>query len=164
MLQLLAQTSSGLYDTSYSTSTTNTGSILGALGVFLIPALILLVITIIGMWKVFVKAGKPGWASIVPIYNLYVALQIAGLPWWWLLVFFFGGLVPLVGPLVSIGASIYLGMKIGEKFGKSQVWGAVLCGFLAIGYIILGFGSAQYQAGTPVAAPAAPTGTTPPTA
>jgi len=40
-------------------------------------------------WKFFVKAGKPGWASIIPIYNILVELEIVGRPWYWLLLMLF---------------------------------------------------------------------------
>ena len=44
--------------------------------------LLVIVLVIAGMWKTFAKAGKPGWASIVPIYNVIVLLEIAGRPLW----------------------------------------------------------------------------------
>jgi chromate transport protein ChrA len=54
--------------------------------------LAVIVLVIAGFWKVFVKAGQPGWASIIPIYNLYVLTQIVGKPAWWVILFF----IPLV--------------------------------------------------------------------
>lgn len=150
MLQLLAQSSSELmYDTSYgTTSDAEAGAMLGALGVFFIPLMVYLVIAIIAMWKMFVKAGKPGWAAIVPIYNIVVMLQIATMPMWWLAVILLS-FIPVVGMIASLAFSIVVGINIGRKFGKSDVWGAILNGILGIGYLILGFGSATYNAAAP---------------
>src|SRR6476646_7985367 len=66
--------------------------LLGLGGTFLIFMLVIAVIFIIGMWKTFVKAGQPGWAAIIPIYNAYILTQIAGRPGWWVLLM----LIPLV--------------------------------------------------------------------
>ncbi|MFO0261358.1 MAG: DUF5684 domain-containing protein, partial [Planctomycetota bacterium] len=54
----------------------------------LLAALILLALfalIIASLWIIFTKAGQPGWASLIPFYNLYVMLQIVGKPAWWLL-------------------------------------------------------------------------------
>jgi hypothetical protein len=50
------------------------------------------------MWRIYEKAGKPGWASIIPIYNILVQLEILGRPWWWLLLMF----VPFVNIVIGI--------------------------------------------------------------
>ena len=50
--------------------------------------LALIVLVLAGWWKMFEKAGQPGWAAIIPIYNLYILLKIAGRPGWWLILFF----------------------------------------------------------------------------
>ena len=70
------------------------GSSLGSL----LFVLILSVLMIAALWKMFTKAGQPGWASLVPIYNLVVLLKISGRPWWWLLLMF----VPFVNIVISI--------------------------------------------------------------
>lgn len=99
-------------------------------------------IVIIGGWKVFEKAGQPGWAILIPIYNLYVMLRIAGRPGWWLILY----LIPLVNLIIMIIVAI----DIAKAFGQSSAFGFFLlflcCG---IGYLILGFGDYRYQ-GTPV--------------
>lgn len=93
-------------------------------------------ITIIGMWKVFEKAGKPGWAAIIPIYNIIVMLEITGQPIWWLFMLFI--------PLVNIVFAIMLIHSISRSFGQ-DVGTTLLCLFLPfIGYPMLGFGSARY--------------------
>lgn len=124
-----------------------------------IPILVLSIIGIIGMWKLFQKAGQPGWAAIIPIYNTYILLKIADKPAWWL-VFLLLSLIPFVGVFISLVFSIVIGIEVAKRFGKSEVYGAVLCGILGVGYLMLGFGSAQYQgpqAGPSQSASSAPT-------
>ena len=72
--------------------------------------LAILILVIVGMWKVFVKAGKPGWASIIPIYNVYVLLQIVGKPWWWLILM----LIPIVNIVIWILVSLALARTLGR--------------------------------------------------
>src|SRR5215213_1016061 len=70
-----------------------------------IVGLIVGILVIAGMWKVFTKAGKPGWAAIIPIYNAVVLLQIAGKPLWWLLLFFIPIVNIVVAAMVMIGVA-----------------------------------------------------------
>lgn len=106
----------------------------------IVPLIIQLVISIgviAGFWKVFTKAGQPGWASIIPLYNLYVMTQIAGKPAWWLVLFLI--------PIANIIVAILLFVAMAEKFGKSAGFGV---GMAFLGFIfipILGFGDAQYN-------------------
>jgi hypothetical protein len=113
------------------------GGIGGLIGLIVYLAIIVLVIA--GAWKTFEKAGKPGWAAIIPIYNVIVALEIAGRPIWWFILL----LIPVVGWIVSI----IVGIDIAKKFGKGTGFGVglALLGFIFIP--ILGFGDAKYQAG-----------------
>jgi len=95
------------------------------------------VLMIAAMWKVFTKAGKPGWAAIVPIYNIIVLLRIAGKPVWWIILFFI--------PIVSLIIAILTYVALAERFGKG---GGFAVGLVLLGPIffpILGFGSAQYR-------------------
>lgn len=90
------------------------------------------------MWKIYVKAGKPGWAAIVPIYNILVQLEIVGRPWWYLLLLFV--------PVVNVVISIMILFDLAKVFGKSTGFGFGLL-FLSFIFIpILAFGDAQYQA------------------
>ncbi len=102
--------------------------------------LAIVVAIIAGLWKVFVKAGFPGWAAIVPIYNLVVLVQIAKKPIWWVLLMFI--------PLVSIVAFVLIGIEIAKNFGKSSGYGIGLGLLGFIFFPMLGFSDAQYQ-GTP---------------
>jgi hypothetical protein len=96
-------------------------------------------IIIIAMWKVFSKAGQPGWAAIIPIYNLYVLCKVAGRPGWWLLLM----LIPFVNFIIFIIICI----DIAKNFGKGAGFGLGLAFLGVIFFPILGFGSAQYQGG-----------------
>lgn len=102
-------------------------------GVGGLVSLVFAVLLIAGIWKVFSKAGKPGWASIIPVYNIYVLLEIVGRPGWWLLLFFI--------PFVNIVIAIIVNIDLAKSFGKSVlVWGILLLTiFSVIGYILLGF-------------------------
>ena len=115
------------------------------IGLFFVGIYLVLVVLIItGMWKVFVKAGQPGWAILIPIYNVYVLLKAAGKPGWWLLLM----LIPLVNLIVAIIAIVALA----ERFGKGGGFAVGLIFLPFIFYPILGFGGAQYS--PPVAAAA----------
>ena len=89
-------------------------------------------------WKIYEKAGKPGWAAIIPIYNIYVMTKIIGRPWWWLLLLFI--------PIVNLIVTIIMAIDLAKSFGKDAAYGILLLWlFSIIGYLILGFGDAEYQ-------------------
>lgn len=92
---------------------------------------------IAAFWKIFTKAGEPGWAAIVPIYNVVVLLKIAGKPWWWLLLM----LIPLVNFVIVIIVSI----EVAKNFGKGAGFGLGLAFLAPIFYPILAWGDARYQ-------------------
>ncbi len=95
------------------------------------------ILLIISFWKIFTKAGKPGWASIIPIYNVIVFLEIIGKPWWWLLLY----LIPVVNIIFGIWALNLLSKSFGKEVGFTI--GLI---FLSIIFIpILGLGSAAYK-------------------
>ena len=112
---------------------------MGAIIALLVLAieLVLIVAIIAGVWKTFVKAGKPGWAAIIPIYNVIVLLQIADKPLWWIILFLI--------PLVNLVMAILVGIAVAQKFGKGTGFGVGLALLGFIFYPILGFGDAQYQ-------------------
>ena len=112
------------------------GSIVGFvfLGIF---SLAVLVFYIISMWKIFVKAGKPGWAILIPFYNTLVELQILGRPWWFLLLIIFV-------PVADFVIGIKLIFDMARVFGKSIGFGFGLL-FLSFIFIpILAFSDAKY--------------------
>ncbi len=126
----------------------NDGSnVFGALfgGMALLFWLAVAVVIIIGGWKVFEKAGQPAWAILIPFYNAYIMLKIAGRPGWWLLLY----LIPIVNLVIAIIVAI----DIAKAFGQSAVFGFFLLFLLGgIGYLILGFGNYPYQGPAAVAA------------
>lgn len=89
------------------------------------------------MWKIFTKAGKPGWAAIVPIYNLIVLLEIAGKPLWFIVLFFI--------PFANFVALILVAIGVAQAFGKSTGFGLGLAFLGPIFYPMLAFGDATYQ-------------------
>ncbi len=118
------------------------GSPLAALfgGVFMLVWLVVAVLIVASLWKVFTKAGKPGWACLIPIYNVIVLLEIAGKPLWWIVLF----LIPLVNLIVCI--LIYI--SLAQNFGKGTGFALGLVFLPFIFYPILGFGDAQYAGKT----------------
>ena len=105
--------------------------------VSMIFGLLIALLLIVAMWKVFTKAGQPGWASIIPIYNLYIWCKIVGRPWWWILLM----LVPFVNFIICI----ILCIDLAKSFGKGVGFGIGLALLGIIFFPILAFGSAQYQ-------------------
>ena len=99
--------------------------------------LVILIAIIASVWKIFAKAGQPGWAALIPIYNTYVFLQVAGKPGWWLLLL----LVPLVNLVVGILACL----SLAERFGKGGGFALGLVFLPLIFLPILGFGGARYS-------------------
>jgi len=98
--------------------------------------LAIVVFIIAATWKVFEKAGQPGWAAIIPIYNLYIMTKIAGKPGWWVLMFLI--------PFVNVIFLVWLYNMISKSFGKDEGFTA---GLIFLGFIfmpILGFGPAKY--------------------
>ena len=109
----------------------------GVMLVFTLISFAVSLLVIIGTWKMFSKAGKPGWASIVPIYNMVVLLEITGKPIWWILL--------LCLPLVNFVIAIILCLALAERFSKG---GGFAAGLILLPFIfipMLGFGSATYQ-------------------
>jgi len=113
----------------------NSVSLLGS-SFLLICMLAFGVLMIASMWKVFTKAGKPGWAAIVPIYNIIVLLEIIGKPLWWIVLFLI--------PFVSLVAAIMVSLEVAKCFGKTPGFGIGLALLSFIFYPILAFGDARY--------------------
>ncbi len=97
------------------------------------------VLMIASVWVVFSKAGRPGWASIIPIYNLFVMLSIAKKPTWWVLLFLI--------PVVNLVTAIIVANGIATRFGKNGGFGFGLFLLPFVFYPILAFGDARYHHG-----------------
>lgn len=99
--------------------------------------LVIIIVMIASMWRLFEKAGQPGWAAIIPFYNVYVLLLVAGKPGWWLILF----LIPFVNLVIAILAAL----GVAENFGKGVGYAIGLIFLPFIFYPVLAFGDAQYS-------------------
>lgn len=132
---------SSLYYTTTSTQADTTG---GLLGLVLYVALVVLLVA--SMWKLFAKAGKPGWAALIPIYNTIVLIEITGRPLWWF--------VLLLIPFVNIVFLVILMNDLSKSFGRGVGTTLLLIFLPFIAFPMLAFGSASY--GGPAAAGSTP--------
>jgi len=130
-----------------------------------LSALVCLGVTIAGLWTSFAKAGRPGWAAIVPVYNLIVWLDVAGKPWWWVFIVLSPLVVVIIGVVIGIAAgsfivalifyllglvgslalSIFLSISFAQNFGKGVGFAVGLALLSPVFYPLLGFGDAVYS-------------------
>jgi hypothetical protein len=106
------------------------------MGPIIYGSVILTVLMIVTMWIIYTKAGKPGWACIIPIYNVIVLLEIVGKPWWWLLL--------MLIPLVNIVVAVIIYHNLSLSFGKGVGFTIGLMLLSIIFFPILAFGDAVY--------------------
>lgn len=121
------------YDFNYGYQPQTTSIFTGAL---LMPMLIGIVV-IIAVWKLFTKAGRPGWNAIIPFYNFYVLIEIAGLPIKYFIFLFI--------PFLNIYAMFKVYIEVAHKFGKSTAFGVGMIFFSYIFIPILAFGNSRYE-------------------
>jgi|SRR5579884_1084490 len=121
-------------DTTNTAGNAAAAGIFGALGLVWLAVLVLM---IAAFWKIFTKAGKPGWAAIIPIYNVLVLLEIVGRPVWWI--------VLMLIPFVNLIVSFIVAFDLAKVFGKGAGFALGMIFLFPIFYPVLGFGSAQYQ-------------------
>lgn len=111
------------------------GGAAAAMGIIMfLIYLVIIVVFIASMWKIFTKAGKPGWAAIIPIYNLIVLLEVVGRPLWWILIYLI--CAPIAGIVVSL--------DLAKSFGKDIGFGIGLIIIPIVFMPMLAFGSATY--------------------
>jgi hypothetical protein len=101
-----------------------------------IPIILLVFFLIVG-WRIFTKAGKPGWAVIIPIYNIIVFLEIVNRPLWWIIL--------MLIPIVNFVVGIILIIDLAKSFGKGVGFAIGMIFLGIIFYPILAFGSASYR-------------------
>jgi len=116
------------------------GGIVGAIGGLIYLAFMVLMVA--SLWKIYDKAGEPGWAAIIPIYNVIVLLKIVGRPIWWLLL--------LMIPFVNFIIAILVMIDLAKSFGQGAGYGLGLVFLPFIFSPMLAFGDASY--GGPAAA------------
>ncbi|TSD16152.1 signal peptidase I [Haloglomus irregulare] len=109
----------------------------GSALLLLLVSLLLTVIQIAGAWAVFEKADHAGWKAIIPVYNLYVMLQIGENAWWWL--------VLLLVPVVNIYAVYKIHAGVARSFGRGIGFGLGLAFIGIVFFPLLGFGGYQYR-------------------
>ena len=88
-------------------------------------------------WKIFTKAGREGWESLIPIYNIIVYLDIVKKPTWWIFLFLI--------PLYNIYIAVLLNIRLAKFFGKDELFGVGLTFFNFIFEPILAFGNSTYN-------------------
>ena len=127
------------------------------LGIFLVIYMLLVValyvITAIGLWKMYVKAGRPGWAAIIPVYNWWVWIEIIERPRWWFWVLVASVLLswfPIVSMVLGVAMFVlYLlaCLDMAKRFGQGAGYGIGLWLLPFVFAPILGFGSARFEGG-----------------
>lgn len=123
MLTTLAQNSGG------------NGAALGLLFVLVLYLAILLLV-IVGYWKMYTKAGQPGWAVIVPIYNLYILCKIVGRPGWWVIL--------LLIPYLNFIFFVIIMLDLAKSFGRGIGFAVGLILINVVFALMLGFGKSEY--------------------
>ena len=111
--------------------------LLAGIGIYLGILSVLSILMIISNWKIYKKAGEHGWASIVPVYNIVVLLEICDLPLWYIVLFMI--------PIVNIYAIFKTYIELAHKFGKSTGFGVLTVFFSIICLPILAFGKSEYK-------------------
>ena len=141
----------------YGTESAVLGTVFAILGIVFIFAAIVGIICIIGLWKMFKKAGEEGWKAIIPVYNMYTLATITGVSPWWILVVsivsIISGAVPAIsflGTIVSLYFSILICVSTAKSFGKDEAFAVGLFFLSPIFYMILGVGSAEYVGKKPM--------------
>jgi len=155
MLNFLAQSYSTYdYTTTTTTSDANAGLAAGMMLIIFLAIAVFVVIAVVGMWKLFEKAGEQGWKALIPVYNTWILMEISGKPGWWALV----TLIPWVGSVIYLVLFIMAMLQLAKNFGKSDTFAIIgLVIFSVVGFLILGFGDAKYTGTKYVASGPAPT-------
>jgi len=124
-------------------------ALIAGFGMILVAGIV--VVTLIGMWKVFTKAGEPGWAVLIPIYNLIVLLRIAGLPWYWVFTPLVA-IIPILGWIAYLAWVVWIHHRISTRFGQGVGFTIGLTLLAPIFWLILGFGDSKYVGQQPAQA------------
>ena len=127
------------YYTTTSTMDPAAEGVLAGIGAgTLIVSAIISIFMLITIWKLFQKAGQPGWAAIIPIYNIVVMFRVIKMDWWHILIMLFV-------PFAALVYSFIIPFKLAQVFGKSAGFGVLAIFLPIIAYPIMAFGDAQYQ-------------------
>jgi len=118
---------------------------------FIVYFVISIVPVAIGIWKVFTKAGQPGWAVLIPAYNIIVLLRVAGLPWYWVFTPLIV-IIPILGWIVYLAWVVWVHHRISTRFGQGVGFTIGLTLLSPIFWLILGFGDSKYVGEQPAQA------------
>ncbi len=110
----------------------------------LIVWIAIMVFMIVSWWIVFKKAGQPGWAILIPIYNFLVILRVAGKPWWWVFAILLP-IIPIVGAILLLVAMIFIFHGVSKNFGQGAGFTVGLVLLSVIFVPILAFGDYKWQ-------------------
>ena len=119
-----------------------TGVAFGFIGILLILILAIAIFMIVVKWKMYEKAGKPGWAAIIPFYNTYVLFELVGMKGWYVFLAF----IPFVGSIILAVMNIIANVKLAKCFGKSDGFAVGLVLLNIIFLPILAFDDSTYEA------------------
>lgn len=103
----------------------------------LVVLLAFAVVQAVSLWLIFAKAGKPGWAALIPIYNFFVLLDIVNRPIWWVVLAFI--------PFVNTIAAIIIYMDLARAFGRDGTYGCLMLLIPIVFIPLLAFSDAQYR-------------------
>ena len=118
--------------------------IMKVLGPFLVVILLLVVLMVISHWKIFEKANQPGWAALIPFYNIYVLSQVIGRPQWWVILYL-SAIIPILGIIALIVISIMDHIRLAKVFGKDTGFAVGLVLLPIVFLPMLAFGDSTYQ-------------------
>lgn len=104
-----------------------------------IAYMLMTILSLVGIWKTWEKAGQQGWMGIIPVLNVYTWLLIIKKPWWWILL--------LLIPGVNLVLLFIMGIELAKAFGKETLFGVGLILLPIIFFPILGFGEDTYKYG-----------------
>ena len=104
----------------------------------------IMVFMIVSLWIVFKKAGQPGWAAIIPIFNFLVILRVASKPWWWVFSILLM-IIPIAGIILFLVVWILICNGISKNFGQSTGFTVGLVLLSVVFIPILAFGDYQWK-------------------
>ena len=104
---------------------------------YMLLSLVFTVYMYASMWRIYAKAGEPGWTAIIPVYSIIILLKIVNKPWWW---FFL-----LLIPVANIVFAIILTHRLSKAFGNGVGFtlGLIFLPFIFIP--LLGFGDYSFK-------------------
>ena len=106
---------SSMYGTDYYDAAESLAAVSAIMGPVMFISFAVMIIMLVSQWKLFTKAGRPGWACLIPIYNLVVMLQIVGKSPWLILL--------MLIPIANFVFAIMLQIWVAQAYGKSTAYG-----------------------------------------